>query len=568
MDLSGVTNEVLRLLLAQNQLAITGTREQMIERLGTINVDAPTSRTRSSDSTDPAAKRPRTNTDSSPVAPNLPGDVEQPNKEGDLPSARNDEQDPPQAERLQRRDTELTTCEAQDGVRDRGVPPNPVSNPAALATLIATIVDEKLKNFASTNPSPVPQQPAHSVPQPPARQQLSDPAFVASLLSQSGSSNYGPSQSRMQPASSSIAAHVPQKTRQLILRDAPVPPTRTRCIARSLSNPSFPDESLTMQAAHYIFQSIASSTRRTYSSGERHFIRFCLFHKLISPQTPFLPTSESTLIHFVTHLSNTVSYGTIKVYLAAVKNLHVEFGCPLDFSSMPFLYKTLRGIKSSLGIAKRARFPITISILRQIYAKLKPFQSLDTDSSMLWAAFTLAFFGFLRSSEFTYNGKFNIQSHLTRSDVHFYPNIVQPVSFEVVIKKSKTDPFRETAKLTIAKSNSTVCAVTALRDYLLQTNPSGATQPLFQFSDGRHLTRSSLTNNLRALLKVCGLDSTCYASHSFRIGAATTAGAAGLPDWLIKVLGRWKSDAYQSYIRTPKETILQVPQNLASCLSS
>ena len=323
-----------------------------------------------------------------------------------------------------------------------------------------------------------------------------------------------------------------------------------------------------MQAAHYIFQSIASSTRRTYSSGERHFIRFCLFHKLISPQTPFLPTSESTLIHFVTHLSNTVSYGTIKVYLAAVKNLHVEFGCPLDFSSMPFLYKTLRGIKSSLGIAKRARFPITISILHQIYAKLKPFQSLDTDSSMLWAAFTLAFFGFLRSSEFTYNGKFNIQSHLTRSDVHFYPNIVQPVSFEVVIKKSKTDPFRETAKLTIAKSNSTVCAVTALRDYLLQTNPSGATQPLFQFSDGRHLTRSSLTNNLRALLKVCGLDSTCYASHSFRIGAATTAGAAGLPDWLIKVLGRWKSDAYQLYIRTPKETIFQVPQNLASCLSS
>ena len=322
-----------------------------------------------------------------------------------------------------------------------------------------------------------------------------------------------------------------------------------------------------MQAAHYIFQSIASSTRRTYSSGERHFIRFCLFHKLISPQTPFLPTHKSTLIHFVTHSSNTVSYGTIKVYLAAVKNLHIEFGCPLDFSSMPFLHKTLRGIKSSLGIAKRARFPITISILLQIYAKLKPFQSLDTDSSMLWAAFTLAFFVFLHSSEFTCNGKFDIQSHLTKSDVRFYPNIVQPVSFEIVIKKSKTDPFRETAKLTIAKSNSTVCAVTALRDYLLQTTSSVATQPLFQFSDGRHLTRSSLTNNLRVLLKICGFDSTCYASHSFRIGAATTAGAAGLPDWLIKVLGRWKSDVYQSYIRTPKETILQVPQNLASCLS-
>ncbi|CAH3161837.1 unnamed protein product, partial [Porites lobata] len=312
------------------------------------------------------------------------------------------------------------------------------------------------------------------------------------------------------------------------LSDAPVPPTRTRCIARSLSNPSFPDESLTMQAAHYIFQSIASSTRRTYSSGERHFIRFCLFHKLISPQTPFLPTSESTLIHFVTHLSNTVSYGTIKVYLAAVKNLHVEFGCPWTSPPCP---SYTRPFEDQILPRYCQTGPVP-------YYYFDPPPNLCQTKTLpivghrffnvVGCFYPYAFFGFLRSSEFTYNGKFNIQSHLTRSDVHFYPNIVQPVSFEVVIKKSKTDPFRETAKLTIAKSNSTVCAVTALRDYLLQTNPSGATQPLFQFSDGRHLTRSSLTNNLRALLKVCGLDSTCYASHSFRIGAATTVGAAGL----------------------------------------
>ena len=334
-----------------------------------------------------------------------------------------------------------------------------------------------------------------------------------------------------------------------------------------MPDPSFPDTRLTRQAAQYIFQSIATSTRRTYSSGERQFIRFCLFHKLISPDNPLLPVHESTLIHFVTHLSNSVSYGTIKVYLAAVRNLHIEFGCPLDLNTMPLLYKTLRGIKSTLGISKRVRYPITISVLNQIYAELKPFHSSDTDSSMLWAAFTLAFFGFLRSSEFTCNGTFDVQSHLTKSDISFQPNIFNPKSFVVVIKKSKTDPFRETARLTIAKSNSNVCAVTALKDYLLQTPTRGACQPLFQFSDGRNLTRASLTNNLRALLHICGLDSSHYASHSFRIGAATTAGAAGIPDWLIKVLGRWKSDAYQSYIKTPTETLLQVPQNLASCLT-
>ena len=332
-----------------------------------------------------------------------------------------------------------------------------------------------------------------------------------------------------------------------------------------MPDPPFPDTRLTKQAAQYIFQSITTSTRRTYSSGERQFIRFCLFHKLISPHNPFLPAHESTLIHFVTHLSNSVSYGTIKVYLAAVRNLHVEFGCPLDLTSMPLLYKTLRGIKSTLGLTKRVRYPITISVLYQIYAKLKPFHSSDTDSSMLWAAFTLAFFVFFRSSEFTCNGPFDLQSHLTKSDISFQPKIFHPKSFVVVIKKSKTDPFRETARLTIAKSNSSVCAVTALKDYLLQTHTRGANQPLFQFSDGRNLTRASLNNNLKALLHICGLDSSHYTSHSFRIGAATTAGAAGLPDWLIKVLGRWKSDAYQIYIQTPKETLLKVPQDLASC---
>ena len=56
-------------------------------------------------------------------------------------------------------------------------------------------------------------------------------------------------------------------------------------------------------------------------------------HGLVSPNTPLLPSSEAALIHFTTHLSNTVSYGTIKFYLAAVKNLHTEFGFPLDFSS-------------------------------------------------------------------------------------------------------------------------------------------------------------------------------------------------------------------------------------------
>lgn len=75
------------------------------------------------------------------------------------------------------------------------------------------------------------------------------------------------------------------------------------------------------------------------------------FNNLISSENPFLPAREYTLIHFVTHLANWLSYGTINVYLAVVNNLYIEFGCPLELLSMSLLFKTLCGIKRSLGIS-------------------------------------------------------------------------------------------------------------------------------------------------------------------------------------------------------------------------
>ena len=50
-----------------------------------------------------------------------------------------------------------------------------------------------------------------------------------------------------------------------------------------------------------------------------------------------------------------------------------------------------------------------------------------------------------------------------------------------------------------------------------------------------------------------------YASHSFRIGAATTAIATGIPAWLIKTLSRWSSNAYMDYTMVPQKTPFAVP---------
>ena len=72
-----------------------------------------------------------------------------------------------------------------------------------------------------------------------------------------------------------------------------------------------------------------------------------------------------------------------------------------------------------------------------------------------------------------------------------------------------------------------------------------------------------LTDVLWRLLQQAGYQQCLYSSHNFRIGAATTAAAAGLPAWLIKSLGRWSSNAYQTYIKCPPETLRLIPLLLA-----
>jgi len=92
----------------------------------------------------------------------------------------------------------------------------------------------------------------------------------------------------------------------------------------------------------------------------------------VTPATPLLPAKEVTLIYFVSHLAEYVKFHTIKVYLAAIHNLHVEFNCNLNFADMPRLQSTLSGIKRTFGLSRRNRLPITISILESIFNLLDP----------------------------------------------------------------------------------------------------------------------------------------------------------------------------------------------------
>ena len=119
-------------------------------------------------------------------------------------------------------------------------------------------------------------------------------------------------------------------------------------------------------------------------------------------------------------------------------------------------------------------------------------------------------------------------------------------------------PFGRGHTLYIGSTRLRICPVTAVLAYLeIRPKSQG---PLFLHADGSPLTRSQLIAEVWSALQGSGLDLSWYTGHSFRIGATTSAAQAGLSDPLIQILGRWRSSAFQCYLRTPASTLVSVSQ--------
>jgi len=159
---------------------------------------------------------------------------------------------------------------------------------------------------------------------------------------------------------------------------------------------------------------------------------------------------------------------------------------------------------------------------------------------LLWAAFSLAFYGFMRVSEFT--SPTNSDS-FSPPGLHWSDVQLSPSSILLTLRQSKTDPFRRGQYITITATNTSTCPVRALCHYVNLVPLANQFGPLFSGGRFTPLSQVHVTSIVCQLLHGTGAIQSQYSSHSFRIGAATTAAAAGLPATLIKTLGRWKSNA-------------------------
>ena len=205
----------------------------------------------------------------------------------------------------------------------------------------------------------------------------------------------------------------------------------------------------------------------------------------------------------------------------------------------------MKGIDRQHGPGStRSRLPITVSILRRLVDTVLGSSKHLVDKYMLQAAMLLAFHGCLRCAEFLAPADFNPLRHATRDDIK-----IDPKGLEFTLRTSKTDPYGKGTLIHIGYCEKPLCAPTALSTYL-RFSTGNAGDPLFRFRDGRHLTKSVFVEEVRHLLQAAAVPNVKeYQGHSFRIGAATSAAVAGVPEWQIRALGRWRSDAVLRYIR-------------------
>ncbi len=245
------------------------------------------------------------------------------------------------------------------------------------------------------------------------------------------------------------------------------------------------------------------------------------------------------------------------VYLSGIRLLHIENGLADLTKNIPLLRYLLTAIRRSSARKPLQRHPITPTLLVTLKTQLHQSDLASRDWAMFWAAFTLAFYGFLRASEYTSPSSrhFNPRYHLSWSSIQIRKESMMQ------LRRSKTDRFGHSVTLVIGPTGTSTCSVAAMRAFLRKRNHS-RNGPLFVLQCGRFLTRRKVSSMLRVLLHSTGVDPTGYSSHSFRIGAATTAAAAGLPDHLSKPWVAGKATLTRPIFAPPR--IFSVGQQLGS----
>ena len=284
---------------------------------------------------------------------------------------------------------------------------------------------------------------------------------------------------------------------------------------------------------------------------KRSWVVFTDFYSRFCNTKLVFPVSSSCLALFISYLcAKGLAPATINSYLSAIAYVHKLKG--LADPTKTFLIEKLR-----VAIGRRSKADIRLPISRPLLYKLANALTHTNPSAyqrcLYTCIFMVAFYGFFRIGELACKQISQRDQVVRFENVTFLMqgNAIQSVKIVITRFKHNTDnrPFTIIIDRQPAEQH---CPVQCLINYLKLRGYSQG--PLFALANGDPITVTQFNRQLQLALSFCGLDSSRYKSHSFRIGAACYAAEKGLSDAQIRTLGRWNSDAFKIYIRPPALT--------------
>jgi site-specific recombinase XerD len=136
-------------------------------------------------------------------------------------------------------------------------------------------------------------------------------------------------------------------------------------------------------------------------------------------------------------------------------------------------------------------------------------------------------------------------------------------------KSSKSDIQGTGAKLQLFKSGDRdICPIVAVKWIYEGRNALGITSgstpvSCIDPSSNKSIVSSKIGRILNQAAQKINVPYENITPHSFRVGGATHLFAAGVSEDLIKLWGRWKSDAYKVYMRLTPSVCKNVSISLA-----
>ena len=285
---------------------------------------------------------------------------------------------------------------------------------------------------------------------------------------------------------------------------------------------------------------LAKSTKSTYKRAYSLFQQFSIDTFKTNSS---LPISIDMLSMFISYLNlEGFAPASIISYTSALGYMHKISSLP-DPTSAEIVQKLLSAI-TKISPAGDSRLPITILILERLVKSLDAMGTHFYHKMLLKAMFLTAFHGLFRISEITSSN--TNSAKINMANINREDNV-----YTITITDFKHNLKKTPHMIHLRASDDTnVCPVTAIQQYL---KVRGSDQgPLFVLPNNFPVTRNFFALKLKACLSFCNLDTRKYKSHSFRIGGSSYLAELGYSDAQIRIMGRWKSDAFKGYIRNTK----------------